>query len=258
MAALHGVWIGGEFKPGARYVQAVFEKFLERLSESVDEVDFCSAMAEVGSELDLLAFAYLSLLPRPSDKPRLISNYPEPWTARYLEHRYERVDPVITRARFGGCPFRWGFDLNDSEASGAHVFEEAAQFGICCGVTIPIIDLRGNFAAMTFAADKPNPVWFRVAERYEVILPYVATCFHMFVRRKLSGDRMVNGVSLTPREYECLRWAARGKSAWEIGCILGITRRTADFHLGNARRKLGVTTTRQAIACLAASGFSVH
>ncbi|MER8823987.1 hypothetical protein NKH70_30205 [Mesorhizobium sp. M0991] len=34
------------------------------------------------------------------------------------------------------CPFE-GSDLKGSEASGAHVFEEAAQFGICFGVTIP-------------------------------------------------------------------------------------------------------------------------
>ncbi|TIU19031.1 MAG: LuxR family transcriptional regulator, partial [Mesorhizobium sp.] len=31
---------------------------------------------------------------------------------------------------------------------------------------------------------------------------------------------------------------------------LGITQRTAAFHLGNARRKLGVTNTKQAIGRL--------
>ncbi|ESZ53486.1 helix-turn-helix transcriptional regulator [Mesorhizobium sp. L103C131B0] len=41
----------------------------------------------------------------------------------------------------------------------------------------------------------------------------------------------MDGISLTPREYECLQWAARGKSAWAIGCILGIKPRTAAFHL---------------------------
>lgn len=61
----------------------------------------------MSSQLDLLALAYLSLPPRPGDKPRLISNYPAPWTARYLEHQYQSIDPVIVRARVGGCPFRW-------------------------------------------------------------------------------------------------------------------------------------------------------
>ncbi|NGO55264.1 LuxR family transcriptional regulator [Allomesorhizobium camelthorni] len=241
-------------------MQALFERLLEQLWESVDEADFRGAMADIASELDLLAFAYLSLPMESKGKPTLISNYPAPWTARYLDNRYQSVDPVIVRARCGGCPFRWGSDLKSVEPSGAQnrVFEEAAQFGICSGVTIPIIDRRGNVAAMTFAADGPDPAFFRVTERYEQGLRLIATCFHMFVRGKLSGDRMVDGVSLTPREYECLQWAARGKSDWEIGCIVGITRRTAAFHLGNTRRKLGVTTTKQAIARLAASGFSVH
>ncbi|WP_353017553.1 autoinducer binding domain-containing protein [Mesorhizobium sp. M0854] len=31
----------------------------------------------------------------PNGKPTLIPNYPAPWTARYLENRYQIVDPVI-------------------------------------------------------------------------------------------------------------------------------------------------------------------
>ncbi|MDX8450958.1 helix-turn-helix transcriptional regulator [Mesorhizobium sp. VK3C] len=68
----------------------------------------------------------------------------------------------------------------------------------------------------------------------------------------------IDGVLLTPREYECLQWAAQGKTDWEIGRILGITQRTVAFHLVNARGKLGVTTTRQAIGRLARPGFPAH
>ncbi|WP_348632859.1 helix-turn-helix transcriptional regulator [Mesorhizobium sp. M4A.F.Ca.ET.020.02.1.1] len=63
---------------------------------------------------------------------------------------------------------------------------------------------------------------------------------------------------LTAREYECLQWAARGKTAWEIGCILGVTRRTAAFHLDNARRKLGITTRSQLVARVVNSKSSHH
>ena len=62
---------------------------------------------------------------------------------------------------------------------------------------------------------------------------------------------------MSPREFECLEWAARGKSAWDIGAILGISRRTAAFHLDNARLKLGVKTISQAVAKLAASAHFV-
>lgn len=53
---------------------------------------------------------------------------------------------------------------------------------------------------------------------------------------------MVGGVVLSPREYQCLEWSARGKSAGEIGIILGIAERTAGFHLDSARAKLRVSS----------------
>ncbi|RUV67536.1 LuxR family transcriptional regulator [Mesorhizobium sp. M1A.F.Ca.IN.020.30.1.1] len=238
-------------------MQTAFERFLERLSESVDETDLLGAMTDIASRLDLLTFAYLSQPIGSDGNPTLISNYPAPWTERYFENQYQSIDPVFVRARCGGCLFRWGFDLHGVEPSMAQrrFFEEAAQFGIRCGVTIPIVDLRGNFAAMTFAVDRPDPAFFRVAERYEQGLSLIATCFHMFVRRKLSPDRVVDGILLTAREYECLQWAEKGKSAPDIGCILGIARHAVAFHLANTRRKLGVSTTKQAVARLAASSL---
>ncbi|MER8912070.1 LuxR family transcriptional regulator [Mesorhizobium sp. M0854] len=235
--------------------QIVFETFIEKLSESVDEEDFHEAMGCAAAGLDLITFAYLSLPAQRSGEPKVISNYPERWTAHYLQNRYQKLDPVVLRARCGGCPFRWGSDLRGIEMSPAQqqLLDEAAEFSIRCGLTIPIANRRGGIAAVTFAADEPNPAFLRVAERYEQALQLMATCFHIYVLRKLAGDRTVDGISLTPREYEYLQWAARGKSAWAIGCILGIKRRTAAFHLDNAKKKLGVRTQNQAIALLVSS-----
>ncbi len=54
-------------------------------------------------------------------------------------------------------------------------------------------------------------------------------------------------VGLGQRERETLTWAARGKTFSEIGEILGLSRRTVEFHLDSARRKLGVPTRTQAL-----------
>jgi DNA-binding CsgD family transcriptional regulator len=54
--------------------------------------------------------------------------------------------------------------------------------------------------------------------------------------------------SLTPRELEVLKWAAQGKTAWEIGEILQITKRTVDEHMQTAVRKLGAANRSQAVA----------
>jgi DNA-binding response OmpR family regulator len=55
-------------------------------------------------------------------------------------------------------------------------------------------------------------------------------------------------VELSEREVEALTWSARGKTSDEIATIVGLSRRTVDFHLDNARTKLGVATRIEAVA----------
>ena len=59
-------------------------------------------------------------------------------------------------------------------------------------------------------------------------------------------------VHLSDREIEVLTWAARGKTSAEIAQILALSKRTVDFHIDNARDKLGVATRIQAIVKAAA------
>ena len=62
---------------------------------------------------------------------------------------------------------------------------------------------------------------------------------------------------LNERERETLTWAARGKTSVEIGRILGLAKRTVDFHIDNARLKLGATTRIHA-AIKAATGHLIE
>ena len=59
---------------------------------------------------------------------------------------------------------------------------------------------------------------------------------------------------MTHREVECLQWAALGKTDWEIGELLGVTKATAHFHIEQAKRKLGVKSRVQAVALLLLHG----
>jgi DNA-binding CsgD family transcriptional regulator len=53
---------------------------------------------------------------------------------------------------------------------------------------------------------------------------------------------------LAPREYDCLSWAAMGKSNWEISRLVGVSKATVAFHLSNAARKLRARGRIAAIA----------
>jgi DNA-binding NarL/FixJ family response regulator len=54
-------------------------------------------------------------------------------------------------------------------------------------------------------------------------------------------------IPLNEREVEVLTWAARGKTSAEIAKILDLTKRTVDFHIDNARGKLGAATRTEAV-----------
>jgi len=60
-------------------------------------------------------------------------------------------------------------------------------------------------------------------------------------------------ITLSDREIETLTWVARGKTSAEIAQILGLSKRTIDFHVENARTKLSATTRIEA-AVKAATG----
>jgi DNA-binding NarL/FixJ family response regulator len=62
-------------------------------------------------------------------------------------------------------------------------------------------------------------------------------------------------IDLNDREVETLTWVARGKTSAEIAKILGLSKRTIDFHIDNARGKLGAATRTEAVMKAADGGL---
>ncbi|MES2255543.1 MAG: autoinducer binding domain-containing protein [Pseudomonadota bacterium] len=234
-------------------MHGIFQTFVDRLNDARDPEDLRNAMADAAAAFELQCFAYLSMPRDGRAAAALISTYPALWTERYLNEHYERLDPVIVRAHDRTEPFVWGLEADGPVMTQAQVqlFDEAAMFGIRCGFTIPIRDGRGPIAAVTFASDQRHKDFQKTIRANQRVLQLMSICLHSHARRKFYCEPHVNGTRLSPRELECLHWAAAGKSAWAIGQILRISRRTVAYHLDNARSKLGVQSLRQAIAILA-------
>lgn len=53
---------------------------------------------------------------------------------------------------------------------------------------------------------------------------------------------------LTRREKEILKWLSAGKTAWEIGQIMGLSGRTVEWKIGRITRRLGVSNRVHAVA----------
>ncbi|QOZ32788.1 LuxR family transcriptional regulator [Bradyrhizobium sp. CCBAU 53421] len=233
----------------------VFQTFIDMLAAAKEPADFSRTMVITAESLDLSCFAYLALPRTNYGKPRLISNYPNAWTSHYLKSRYQRIDPVIQEALGNTEPFRWGLAPAEKTYSSLQqqMLDEASNFGIRLGFTVPIHDGHGPIAALTFAASKRSDAFETFTSSQARVLQLIAMYFHAHVRRKLRTGHRIAEVFLSPRELECLEWASQGKSAWEIGCILGISRNTVAYYLENAKEKLGVRTVVQAVTLLAAA-----
>ena len=108
------------------------------------------------------------------------------------------------------------------------------------------------FVFLTALADRDNELkgWQLGADDY-VTKPVDFDVLDAVLKARLARVRRPEvrskAVQLAEREVETLTWAARGKTSAEIALILGLSKRTVDFHLDNARTKLGVATRTQAV-----------
>jgi DNA-binding NarL/FixJ family response regulator len=117
----------------------------------------------------------------------------------------------------------------------------------------PIAPRFGNmpFVFLTALTDRNNELKGRLlgADDY-VTKPIDFDVLAAIIAARLTNvarnDVWARDVQLNDREVETLTWVARGKTSVEIAEILNLTKRTVDFHVDNARNKLGVSTRTEA------------
>ena len=182
----------------------------------------------------------------------MLGGYPTRWVEHYFAQDYLRVDPVIEHCHARTTPFIWPAQQERPPGTDPHslsvwrMFREAADFGLRCGVTIPVHGLGCSWGLVSFSADTSmTPADLNeTVPKLHLLTSYIHESGHRFAR----GEPLPATPHLTPRELECLHWAAGGKTSWEIGRLIGVSERTVVFHLQNASRKFGVTARQQAIA----------
>jgi LuxR family transcriptional activator of conjugal transfer of Ti plasmids len=226
-----------------------FHEFIDAIEVANNEVAFERVATRIAQRLGFRCFAYLRLV---ADQPTLISSYPKSWTNRYFNLSYQKLDPIVRRARREHDLFAWGDGPQQQTGNREQrrFFEEATTFGIKSGVTIPIRSGFGRVAAFTLATDEPVHQIERLAAESRDVLQLVGLYFHTHVTTKLSAqnDSLEGESGLTQRQRQCLGWAARGKTIADTAMLVGIAPRTVVFHLENARRKLEAASIAQCVA----------
>lgn len=227
-----------------------FQTLIDRLQGSSDPSGLSNAMSDFVSALGMTKFTYLGFRRPGPQLPVYVTTYPMEWVHHYTSRRYQDIDPVVTRARNGLLPFFWDERTAGQRASAEQqrFFGEASEFGIKCGLTVPIHDSQAGLATMTFISDRQLERLQHDTKEHCDALHLASIYFHVHARQKLEDTIEFERPHLSPREIDCLQWVVRGKSMWDIGEILSISRRTVVFHLENAKRKLNAVTLPQAVA----------
>lgn len=186
----------------------------------------------------------------PNEKPVILTTFPDTWYNHYIENDYHLVDPVIQKGPTQVEPFAWSamsFGIDPSPEQ-RKLFAEATEVGLGEGLGIPIHGARGSLAMASMVSDHGEEELARLMAAVGQDVHLMSLAFHNHARELLAlGRSGRTTVSLTPRERECLTWAAAGKSAWDTSRILGISDRTVYFHLDNVRAKMGVANVYHAV-----------
>lgn len=229
---------------------------LKLLCDAFEAMERASSSEELRVEMHRFAkemgfehFCYALTINAPSLKPRqyIISGFPQEWVDRYVSRDYFKIDPLIRHAQNTTLPAIWTDEmLHDNKA--AVFWDEAIAFGLAAGVSFSVREQPGVTGIFSLARDKPLDM--RGADLAALVgraQMFASLLHHAVARIDLPRLLPEQSVQLTARERECLRWAADGKTAWEIGQILSIAERTVVFHVNNVIQKLGASNKTQAI-----------
>ena len=223
----------------------------------------------------------------------LFGNSHDAWQQHYKENGFDQHDAMIRASLSTNQPFFWSDVTARTTLSAAEqqVMNEASDFRLREGFVTPMHNLDGSITAILLTGDaveKENPdvraaahlismyfasvgrqlsrvTDFRPLEHFQRNRSSISDSKNALIRE---GRANLDGkpdstfpefapapVRLSQRQLDCLRWVREGKSAADIGQILGISPYTVQDHVSAACAKLGVRTRVQAVAEAAVLGL---
>ncbi|MFO1398587.1 MAG: LuxR family transcriptional regulator [Burkholderiales bacterium] len=226
------------------------EMLVDLVRRCVNDEDLRGAFATIASYCGFDTFSYL-LLADGTGVPTVMHHWTSAcaqWQTRYAERKYHAMDPRILLTQGRCVPVLWHAEPRDGSRMRPPFLADAARFGIKSGVAVAFDDARIGRVVLSWdsARDPADEAAAITRPLAELVLlagylreAMIAHCHAALAKRP--------DVHLTPRECECIGFAARGMTSADIGRKLGITQRTVNFHFGNIMGKLGVLNRAEAI-----------
>lgn len=237
--------------------------YRDLVCDTIDDIATLTSLPEIGARfaaaVKRLGFNALGLSGLPplgenSDPVVVIENAPEGFRDHYVHERFYAVNHLAAHARIAHDAFRFSDAPYARDASYRHKrFMQALEsYDMGKGIVVPI-GRPATIPACVWLAGKNPELHDEAMRAIHLISLFAASKAHGLSVR--TDQDKLRTSPLTKREREVLQWAATGKSAWEIGEIVGIAKRTVDEHVRAASRKLKAVNRTHAVVTALREGL---
>jgi LuxR family transcriptional regulator, quorum-sensing system regulator BjaR1 len=203
---------------------------LDRIFAAADKDTLSNVFGELIGQLGGSGFA-VSILKPDGTFEAMITNGINGWLEFYATSNLTAIDPakVVSEATE---PWTWDAMKRAATTPGEHaVFQAASRFGLEHAITIPISTRAGRKGAVFVQLDREV-----LSEEDRTTLMVICANTLSRLEQLAAGP---NDHSLSGREHEVLKWFAAGKSATDVGQILGIAMATVMFHYQQVAKRYG-------------------
>lgn len=224
------------------------ERYATLSRDIASYVDLEAFLSDVTPRIGFAYYMLIHYVPDPlAANVVTMTNLPEGLRQATLEARMLKISPIPSLCRTRVAGFSWaealeaiGHTPEMEEIAGAY-----AGFDVGPSYFVPanlVDDLSGLFS-FSVRLGEPLPTRMLPHAQYFSALAYDAA---RRVAKSMSFPSPAPA-DLTMRQLDCITLVARGKSDWEIGQLLEISKETVHKHIQAAMKRYDVTTRTQLV-----------
>jgi LuxR family quorum-sensing system transcriptional regulator CciR len=221
----------------------VVDEFINLIRSIETESDLFRLMEDVTAEIGFRHFALINHADFRHKSRGVVRlyNYPETWAEIFLRDGLYAHDPVLVASLTSAVGFVWSdvpamIPMTNKQRA---ILESAAKHGLGGGFTVPAHIPGEMSGSCSFAAVAGVALPTANLQAAQLIGSFAFQAARRLNQMNLPIPRKIP--RLTPRQRDCLLWAIKGKTDWEIGQILELNEETVSRHLDVARDRYGVT-----------------
>ena len=221
----------------------IVDKFISLARTVQTETDLFRLMEDITTEIGFHHFALINHADLRTPVPEVVKlyNYPVAWVESFIDDGLYAHDPVLVASLTSAVGFAWSDVPTMIEMTNKQriILESAAKHGLGDGYTVPA-HIPGELSgSCSFATKRGTPVPSANFQAAQLIGAFAFQAARRLSRSNANHPQRL--LRLTPRQRDCLLWAIKGKTDWEIGRILKLNEQTVSRHLDMARERYGVT-----------------